>query len=589
MLYNSNGRIIWQSFDHPTDTLLPTQRLLTENQLISTASNSDHSSGIFTLRMQNDGNLIQYAISTTPVTPSNAYYASNTFGSEENVSLVFDSDAYLYLMNSTRVNMRNITDKGMIAGQLNSTLLMTSGPQGLCGLNGFCIQNDQEPACVCLPGFESVDKGNWTAGCERNFIADSCGKNNDSLKYTMEELPNTIWEDDSYFVLSTSDKEGCINACSDDCNCEAAFYKDGNYRKQRFPLRYGRRLLSDSSIALIKLYTSTPTVDENVPRKRNSKIQKDILIISVSLVSFASFMLVISVVVLCKSNSWVYKRINTRRSDDFELLGEEVALRSFTNEELERITNGFREEIGKGSFGTVYKGMILSSQRLVAVKRLEKVLEEGEREFQTETKAIGRTHHKNLVRLLGYCHGGTNRLLVYEYMCNGSLADMLFTPENKPCWEERLGIACGIARGILYLHEECETQIIHCDIKPQNILMDEYRCAKISDFGLAKLLKPDQTRTFTGIRGTRGRNVIWDLPEEESILEEWAYTCFECGELVSLVGSEEIDKRQLERMVKVAFWCIQEEPSMRPSMKKVLLMLEGIVDIPIPPSPEFFS
>ncbi|VVA38416.1 PREDICTED: G-type lectin S-receptor [Prunus dulcis] len=266
------------------------------------------------------------------------------------------------------------------------------------------------------------------------------------------------------------------------------------------------------------------------------------------------------------------------------------------------MTNNFKEELGRGASSTVYKGLILGSQKPVAVKRLEKVAAEGETEFQTEIRVIGRTHHKNLVRLLGYCLDGAKKLLVYEYMSNGSLADVLFTRERQPFWEERMGIARNIARGFLYLHEECDTQIIHCDIKPQNILLDEFMS--------------------TGIRGTKGyvapewhrkmpitvkadvysfgivlleiiccrRNVDWSLPEEEAILDELASHCFEKGELGKLAGDEEIERRQFERMIKVGLWCIQDEPSLRPAMKKVLLMLEGTVDIPTPPSPSsFFS
>ncbi|KAG6660732.1 hypothetical protein CIPAW_03G124900 [Carya illinoinensis] len=206
-------------------------------------------------------------------------------------------------------------------------------------------------------------------------------------------------------------------------------------------------------------------------------------------------------------------------------------------------------------------------------------------------------------------------------MSNGSLADILFKPsKQRPSWDRRIEIARNIAKGILYLHEECEPQIIHCDIKLHNILMDQNGCAKLADFGLAKLLKPDQTKTYTDIRGTKGyvapewhrnlpvtvkvyvysfgivlleiiccrRNADFDLPEEEALLEEWAYHCFECGELGKLLNDEVVNKKQLERMVKVAIWCILDEPSLRPSMMKVLHLLEGTVDIPIPPSPTSF-
>ncbi|XP_071916126.1 G-type lectin S-receptor-like serine/threonine-protein kinase LECRK3 [Coffea arabica] len=315
---------------------------------------------------------------------------------------------------------------------------------------------------------------------------------------------------------------------------------------------------------------------------------------------------------------WAYKLVSQFRNAEFV---ENVAPRAFTFAELEQATNEFREELGRGAFGAVYKGILPDCEKVVAVKKLEKVLAEGEKEFQNEITVIGKTHHRNLVRLLGYCLDGAKRLLVYEYMSNGSLADVLLKPENHPSWDERIKIARDIARGVLYLHEECETQIIHCDIKPQNILMDENRCPKISDFGLAKLLKRDQTRTYTTFRGTKGyvapewyrkmpvtvkadvysfgivlleiiccrKSLDWSFSEDQAVLEDWAYQCFKAGELYKLVGDQEVvDMRKLERMMKIALWCIQDEPALRPSMKKVLLMLEGTVDIPDPPSPTSF-
>ncbi|KAL5555695.1 hypothetical protein UlMin_037931 [Ulmus minor] len=554
VLYDSRGRTLWQSFDNPTDTLLPTQRISIGKDLISSISEFDHSAGIFRLKMQEDGNLCQYLVGT-PDTAGHSYYSSFTDGTGENNC-------------SWEIEEPSSSNK--------------CDPKGLCGLNGFCVQNDQETNCLCLPGFEFVKKGNWTAGCERNFIADSCGSKNMNVTYTIEEVGNTNREENPYSENSVAGKEECKQAYFDDCNCEAAFYKDQCCKMQMPPLKYGRRQLSDSNVALIKVYTSTPPRLTTNLKASNSKVRMDILIVSVLRVAFGSIMLMISIVVLNKSKFWAYKMIHPN-SDDVEM-SEEVGPRLYTFEELEIMTDGFKEEIGRGSFGRVYKGTIL-------------VLEEGEREFQNEMSAIGRTNHRNLVHLLGYFHEGPKRILVYEYMRNRSLANMLFAPEGRPCWDERLGIACGIASGILYLHEECETQIIHCDIKPENILMDENRRAKISRTKLEpSLASEEQGITLPHIDVyifgivlleiiCCQKNVIWDFPEEEAILEEWAFDCFESGEMLKLVGSEEIEKKQLNRIVKVALWCIQDEPSLRPSMKKVLLMLEGTVDIPIPPSP----
>ncbi|KAM3749459.1 hypothetical protein ACB098_05G186400 [Castanea mollissima] len=645
VLYNSNKDIIWQSFNYPTNTILQGQCLLAGARLFSSVSESDQSTGIFQLAMQTDGDLVQYP-NIPELKFEHAYWASLTIGQDNNVSLCLDDDGHLYLLNSTGKYLANLTQGGYPTNgivrlmridadgifRLYSHNLEKNGnwlviwsssnnkcdPKGLCGLNGFCTTVDQEADCKCLPGFVSVHQGNWSSGCERNFTAESCQIKNGNMQYNMLEESNTVWEDSAFSIMQPITKEDCEAACLEDCNCEAALYKDAACRKQRLPLRFGRRVLTDSSVALIKVGKSAPIINNIVPMVREKKPQKGILIMSISLAAFGLIMLVISGIAIYRNRVWTYKRVSN--SSGNVGLSMDVSPRSFTYNDLEKMTDGFKEELGKGSFGTVYKGIISNVQQIVAVKRLEKLLTEGEREFQTEIKVIGRTHHKNLVRLLGYCHDGDNRLLVYEYMSNGSLADILFKPEKQLCWHERIEIACKIAKGILYLHEECESQIIHCDIKPQNILMDETRCPKISDFGLAKLLKPDQTNTKTTIRGTKGyfapewlrnqgvttkadvysfgivllelichrKSVDWDLPEEEAILEEWAYYCFEARELSKLVSGKEVDQRQLERMVMVGLWCILDEPSLRPSMKKVLLMLEGTVDIPIPPSPTSF-
>ncbi|KAL5560364.1 hypothetical protein UlMin_036575 [Ulmus minor] len=160
-------------------------------------------------------------------------------------------------------------------------------------------------------------------------------------------------------------------------------------------------------------------------------------------------------------------------------------------------------------------------------------------------------------------------------MNNDSLADFLFKSDAKPTWEERIGIDLNVAKGILYLHEECDTLIIHCDIKPENILMDEQKSTKIADFGLAKLLLPNQTRTITGFRGTRGyadmysfgivllkiiccrRSVYMDVPEDKVVLANWVYDCFLGGEFDQLVEDEEVvNKNDLQRMIKIGLWCI---------------------------------
>ncbi|EFJ27205.1 hypothetical protein SELMODRAFT_37866, partial [Selaginella moellendorffii] len=155
-------------------------------------------------------------------------------------------------------------------------------------------------------------------------------------------------------------------------------------------------------------------------------------------------------------------------------------------------------------FGTVYKGVLADGTSLVAVKSLM-MATHAEKQFKAEVATLGKIHHINLVRMLGYCAEGSHRLLVYEYMANSSLEKVLSQVPQTLCeWKTRLAIALGISRGITYLHEQCQECIIHCDIKPQNILLDDNFRPKVSDFGLAKLMKRESSANVTTARGTRG-------------------------------------------------------------------------------------
>jgi len=163
----------------------------------------------------------------------------------------------------------------------------------------------------------------------------------------------------------------------------------------------------------------------------------------------------------------------------------------------------FSIKLGAGGFGSVFKGKI--GKETIAVKRLEGV-EQGMEEFLAEVETTGRIHHFNLVRLVGFCAEKSHRLLVYEYLSNGSLDKWIFqqSPVFTLSWKTRRHIILAIARGLSYLHEECEEKIAHLDIKPQNILLDDRFNAKVSDFGLSKMINRDQSKVMTRMRGTRG-------------------------------------------------------------------------------------
>lgn len=277
----------------------------------------------------------------------------------------------------------------------------------------------------------------------------------------------------------------------------------------------------------------------------------------------------------------------------------------------------------------MYKGKIPDGQ-IVAVKVLTKTHDNAE-DFINEVASISRTSHVNIVNLLGFCYDGKRRALVYKFMPNKSIDKFISNSEliDQECsleWEKLFRIAVGVARGLEYLHRGCNTRIVHFDIKPQNILLDEDFCPKISDFGLAQLFKEKQSIMSTvGARGTIGYiapevffrsfgavshksdvysygMMLLEMADAKKIVETgsiqssennfpdiiYEYVLLKNKELDDLKAEE---KEEIKRkMLLVGLWCIQTAPSDRPSMTKVVEMLEGSLQpIQIPPKPLLFT
>ncbi|KAL6130274.1 hypothetical protein ACLB2K_068655 [Fragaria x ananassa] len=249
---------------------------------------------------------------------------------------------------------------------------------------------------------------------------------------------------------------------------------------------------------------------------------------------------------------------------------------------------------GTGGYGSVFKGR-LRSGHLGAIKMLDKSNANGE-DFMSEIATVGRIHHVNVVQLVGYCVEGSKRALVYDFMPNGSLDKYIYSKEGSitlNC-KQMYEIAVGVARGIEYLHRGCEMQILHFDIKPHNILLDENFIPKISDFGLAKLYSADNSivssMTARGTMGYIAPELFYKNIGEHSsqiYFPSWVHDQYKEEKDLETGDATTEDKKIMKKMIITALWCIQMKPSQRPSMKEAIAMLEGEVEcltLPMKPS-----
>ncbi|CAN4085752.1 unnamed protein product [Withania somnifera] len=365
--------------------------------------------------------------------------------------------------------------------------------------------------------------------------------------------------------------------------------------------------------------SETQCVD--IPEEPSKGLSKKVTIASIL---GSVFVFVLIVLALYKIVKMKMKKEDQKRIERF--LEDYKALRPtrYSYADIKKITEQFKYKLGQGGYGKVYKGK-LSNEILVAVKVLNNFKGEG-KDFINEVGSIGRIHHVNVVRLVGYCADGYRRALVYEYLSNDTLQKIISSGSGRgPSlgWEKMQQIAVGIAKGLEYLHQGCNQRIVHFDIKPHNILLDQDFNPKVADFGLAKLCAKEQSAvSMTAARGTigyiapevfsrnygdvsyradiysfgmllldmiGGRNKFDDAANENSSSQiyypEWMYKQLEKGEEIAIQIDNEDDNSIIKKLAIVGLWCIQWYPADRPSMKVVIQMLVGH-DIPImPPNP----
>jgi len=321
-------------------------------------------------------------------------------------------------------------------------------------------------------------------------------------------------------------------------------------------------------------------------------------------------LLFVAIFFICK------RRTRHQEMEEAEEYGElQGTPMRFTFQQLKAATEDFRDKLGEGGFGTVFKGQF--GEDIIAVKRLDRT-GQGKKEFLAEVQTIGGIHHINLVRLIGFCAEKSHRLLVYEFMAKGSLDRWIYYQQGNNTlpldWRTRYKIITHIARGLCYLHEECTKRIAHLDVKPQNILLDDNFNAKLSDFGLCKLIDRDTSQVITRMRGTPGylapewltsqitekadiysfgivvmeiisgrKNLDTSRSEESVHLITVLEKKVKNGQLADLIAEHDNDmqihKQEIIQMMKLAMWCMQIDSKRRPQMSNVVNVLEGTMNV----------
>ncbi|XP_050248734.1 G-type lectin S-receptor-like serine/threonine-protein kinase SD2-5 [Quercus robur] len=634
-LLSENDSTVWQSFDHPSDSLLLGQKLSVGQKLTSAASATYQiDKGLFSLSLDIDG-LFAFWQSNEG---SERYYYHDSFSTSYvqfmNGSLSFftvddklighSKDFLIPSALSSWQYMRFESDGHLRVYEWKQQSLewkevadLLTADIGNCGYptvcDGYSICTNGKCSCPEPKNdrryFKQINDSQPGGGCSL-VTPLSCEASLNQNFLELKNITSVTFRQD--LVV---DSESCKEACLKNCLCKAAIFQKHTWSSfvgdcylpsQNFSLKHAE--VNDS-------YTSTTYIKvQNVPRAVPSPEQKNhgkkfIIIVGSGVASLFGLFILIGIFFHL---FWKNKDYDETEEYYLDHVPGMPTRYSFTD--LQVMTENFKKNIGGGGFGTVFEGTLIDGTK-VAVKRLHGI-NQIKKSFLAEVETIGSIHHFNLVKLIGFCAQSSHRLLVYLYMSNGSLDKWIFhkTDGFTLDWHKRKKIILDIAKGLTYLHEDCSKKIAHLDVKPENILLDENFNAKVADFGLSKLIDRDQSQVVTIMRGTPGylapewlssvitekvdvysfgvvlleilcgrRHFDRSQPEEAMHLQGLFMEKLQKKQLLDLVdkycedmqlhGAEVVD------MMRVSAWCLQSDYSRRPSMSMVVKVLEGVMDV----------
>ncbi|XP_059444351.1 G-type lectin S-receptor-like serine/threonine-protein kinase RKS1 isoform X2 [Corylus avellana] len=629
LVLRDSQRVTWQSFDYPSNTMLPLMKLGLDRRtglsryLTSWKSEDDPGTGNCSYEIDPIGYPQLFLNKgATPSWRAGPWTGQRWSGVPEmthnfifNVSYVNNQDevTIVYSVNDPTVLTRMVLNESGIV--VRSTwhevrwVEFWSAPKETCdkyeecGPNSYCDPyNPEKFECTCLPGFEPNSTRDWylrdgLGGCVRRRGVSACGSGEGFVKLARVKVPDTS--------IARADMNLSLEECRQEClrNCSCTAYTSADETRGGIGCLAWHGDLVDTRVysnAGQELYIRV----DAVVLGRGSRESKNMF----SLTSSSTY--------LQESPSSIRELNESTRSSDLPFFDLSIIVAA---------TDNFSDanKLGEGGFGSVYKGL-LDNQKEIAVKRLSKYSGQGVEEFKNEVTIIAKLQHRNLVRILGYCVHREEKMLIYEYLPNKSLDFFIFheTKRSLIDWGRRFEIICGVARGLLYLHQDSRLRIIHRDLKASNVLLDNALNPKIADFGMARIVGRDQIEANTNrvvgtygymspeyamqgqfsvksdvysfgvllleiITGKKNSAYYNDGPSSNLIGHVWdLWREDKAMEMVDSSLGEQYAKEIL-RCIQIGLLCVQEHAKDRPTMSAVVFMLGNDTTLAYPKQPAF--